>query len=381
MKHTKRTIIRFAIMLTMMLMTSSLVQAGSNDLRFSDLFVRQVIDASNNPVVISNDLTNNVYAIISDHIVQIGYTRVYDSYTLPKGHQYEVIENTGQNTHNRYFTFKPSRTTHNHIFSKDWSYDNDYHWHECVADGHNDVCREEEGSEKATHTYGTTGDSRFMCTVCGYVNTTKKEEVANTSVVEKTPSGQTNQVPATIQLNSNLFVRWKGNNVLVNWGTVPSADSYEVWATYCGTSSFELVTTVQSGSKATIKKIKGKKLNKKRGVKAYVVAKQGGTSLGRTLYGHSASPKHSRTNAKKVTVKKNSYSLSVGQTAKIDAKTVKSKSSKKLLHNGYLRYASSNNSVATVSSGGRITAVGAGTCEVWVYALNGKSKTVTVNVK
>ena len=368
-------------MLTMMLMTSILVQAGSDDLRFSDLHVGQTIDASSDSVVISNDITNSyVYAIISDHIVQMGYTRVYENYFLSQGHKYEVIENTGQNTQYRYLTFKPFSTTHNHHFSEDWSYDNEYHWHECVADDRSDVCREEEGSKKVTHTYGTTGDAEFTCTVCGYVNTTKKVEVANTSVVEKTPSGQTNEL-VTILLNSNLFVRWKGDNVLVNWGTVPSADSYEVWATYCGISTFEFVTTVQGGNKATIKKLKGKKLNKKRGVKTYVVAKQGGTTLGRSLYGHSTSPKHSRTNAKKVTVKKNSYSLSVGQTAKINANTVKAKSNKKLLHNGYYRYASSNTSVATVSSGGRITAVGAGTCKVWVYALNGKSKKMTVTVK
>lgn len=48
---------------------------------------------------------------------------------------------------------------------------------------------------------------------------------------------------------------------------------------------------------------------------------------------------------------------------------------------GRLRFASSNPAVATVSNGGRITAVSAGTCDVWVYAQNGRSRKVTVMVQ
>ena len=55
---------------------------------------------------------------------------------------------------------------------------------------------------------------------------------------------------------------------------MPGASSYEVWAEYCGTSSYKKVGTVQGKNKATIKRLKGKKLKKKRCIKAYVVAKR-----------------------------------------------------------------------------------------------------------
>ena len=182
-------------------------------------------------------------------------------------------------------------------------------------------------------------------------------------------------------MNSGFFVHWKGRSVVASWGEVPGADSYDVWATYCGTSTFEKIKTVKSASKAVIKKLKGKKLDQKRGVKVFIVAKQGGAELGRTHYGHCASSRSSRTNAKRITIKQSSYTLTAGQTAKIKAKIVKEKSGRKLLHGDILRYASSHPSIATVNTKGIIHAVGTGTCKIWVYALNGYSNMVTVTVQ
>ena len=164
------------------------------------------------------------------------------------------------------------------------------------------------------------------------------------------------------------------------WGSAPGADSYEVWAAFCGTSAFEKVCTVQA-SKATIKSLKGKKLSRKKCVKAYVVAMRAGTEIGRTFIGHTAGPENRHTNAKKITVSKTAYSLPVGQTEKIQAKIVKAKKGRKLLHGNNLVYASSNPAVAAVSADGTISAVGAGSCEVWVYALNGKRQKLTVTVQ
>ena len=45
-----------------------------------------------------------------------------------------------------------------------------------------------------------------------------------------------------------------------------------------------------------------------------------------------------------------------------------------------LRYCSSNRNVATVSSGGKIKAVGAGSCKIYVIANNGVFATVKVTV-
>ena len=45
------------------------------------------------------------------------------------------------------------------------------------------------------------------------------------------------------------------------------------------------------------------------------------------------------------------------------------------------RYMSSDEKIATVSSGGKVTAKGKGTCYIYVYAHNGVSKQVKVTVQ
>ena len=62
----------------------------------------------------------------------------------------------------------------------------------------------------------------------------------------------------------------------------------------------------------------------------------------------------------------------------------KLKKGKKLMKKGHgpkLRYLSSNTKVATVSSSGKILAKAKGKCSVYVYAVNGVSKTIKVTVK
>ena len=90
------------------------------------------------------------------------------------------------------------------------------------------------------------------------------------------------------------------------------------------------------------------------------------------------------TNARRVTVQKDSYTLGAGKTAMIKAETVLEIQGKKLLgndHDARYRYSSDNNKVATVDENGKITAVGKGTCHIYIYAQNGTSKKVSVTVK
>ena len=192
------------------------------------------------------------------------------------------------------------------------------------------------------------------------------------------------QIPASILLNSQFHVSWKGTKVQVTWGSVPSADTYEIYAEYCSKKQCEKISTVHGGNKLTFRQLNGKKLNPKKAVKVYVEAYSGGMKLGRTLLGHAAGPKNKQTNAKKVKASKNTYKLKIGKTAKIKAGTVKESKRKKLLganHSARYRYATSDMSVATVDKKGRIKAVGTGTCNIWVYAQNGRSKMVTVIVQ
>ena len=64
--------------------------------------------------------------------------------------------------------------THTHAWATAWSNDVTYHWHACTGEGATDACLNETAAAKAAHTYGDTGDARFTCTVCEYVDTTKQ---------------------------------------------------------------------------------------------------------------------------------------------------------------------------------------------------------------
>ena len=86
----------------------------------------------------------------------------------------------------------------------------------------------------------------------------------------------------------------------------------------------------------------------------------------------------------KVTVKKKKITLKAGKSYAIKAKINKIDETKILLreaHGPAIRYRSSNTKIAKVSSKGKITAKAPGKCKVYVYAINGVSKTIRVTVK
>ena len=260
-----------------------------------------------------------------------------------------------------------------------------------------------KGAEAETYYvwYKVTGDKNHtdINPACVPVTIAKKDEPKqdppkeNPPAPEKNPPAptpekkeapkQTKKTDVSILLNANIRLSWKDSKAVFKWGNAPGADTYEVWMAYCG-KPLKKVLTVHNVNKVEIEEIHGKKLNKKRSVKAYVVAYQKGTVIGKSLDCHSAGVKSRFTNAKKVKTSKNTYKLKVGETKKLKAKAVKKNSSKVFLgkhHCARLRYASSDPSIATVSKKGTITAKKAGTCKVWAYAQNGRSKKVTVVVE
>ena len=60
---------------------------------------------------------------------------------------------------------------HTHAYAAAWTSDETNHWHVCQAT--TGACDTPKGNI-AEHTYGTTGDARFTCTVCSYVSPTRK---------------------------------------------------------------------------------------------------------------------------------------------------------------------------------------------------------------
>ena len=127
----------------------------------------------------------------------------------------------------------------------------------------------------------------------------------------------------------------------------------------------------------------------KKNYKIYVAAYKlvGGkkVSLGKSITAHGIGRKNEAyTNASEIVLKKDSYSLESGASATISASTVRDDKNKKLLSDAHakeFRYASSNKKVATVSSSGKIKAVGEGSCTIYVYSRNGYAETVKVTVK
>ena len=107
-----------------------------------------------------------------------------------------------------------------------------------------------------------------------------------------------------------------------------------------------------------------------------------GLSTSPTAYAYTSDGNKKTTNPKCVTVKAKKVSLKVGKKTTIKASVKGVKSGKKVLDKGgKVRYVSSDPSIAKVNSKGKITAVGKGTCVIYVLASNGVYKTVTVKVK
>ena len=195
-----------------------------------------------------------------------------------------------------------------------------------------------------------------------------------------------------LKINEGLKVDQKGSTIKATWGRVSDADGYKVYVQYCGKKFKEEPNAVVKGAKnntVTIKKINGKKLDLKKNYKFYVVAYKTvngeDVELGRSITAHIVGRKNTKyTNVKKVNVKKSKFTLKVNKTATIKASTVLVSKNKKQLTNAHakeFRYATSNEKVATVSTKGKIKAVGKGKCTIYVYARNGYCKKVSVTVK
>lgn len=195
-----------------------------------------------------------------------------------------------------------------------------------------------------------------------------------------------------IQMNAGLKARHKGSKLTISWGKVDGADRYQVYGAYCGQKP-RLLKTIKNTriTKTEIKELKGKKLNPQKSCKFYIRAcwdKKGKTiKTVSSLHIHIAGTENDEiTNVKAIKVRKKSITLKPGQTNVIKPRLVltgknKKKKSFSKEHGRPFRYASSDKSVATVSSGGKITAGKPGRCTVYVYAINGCSRKIAVNVR
>jgi hypothetical protein len=191
------------------------------------------------------------------------------------------------------------------------------------------------------------------------------------------------------KINSAIKGSVNDNGLKVSWGAVANADRYEIYAAYCNNgNAYKKVKTVDGDvTSFTVKKLNGKKIDSKKCVKAYVVAyrKVNGkyVQVAKSITLHMAGSRNTKyTNATGIKVKKDSFTLKEGETATIKPTLVLNKSWKNPVnHTADFRYQSTNTSVATVDKNGKITAKKKGTCTIYIFAHNGKFKSVKVTVR
>lgn len=196
---------------------------------------------------------------------------------------------------------------------------------------------------------------------------------------------------AQAAMNSEVTVTQKGKKITLKWTKSASADGYDVYVQYCGSKATKPVKTIKKNTttKATIKKINGKKINLKKNFHAYIEAYKmidgKKVVLGKSNVGHVVGAKNSKyTNVKSIKLTKKSYTVKVGKTTKVKARITLVDKSKKHIskaHGAKFRYKSSDTSIATVSKKGKIKGIKKGTCTIYVYAINGKMKKAKVTVK
>ena len=216
----------------------------------------------------------------------------------------------------------------------------------------------------------------------------KKDDPSPPKPQPPKPTPSVDKAAAKIALDSGTKAISSGSKVTASWGAVKGASSYVIYANYCGQKKLKKIRTVSGKTTSfDITKLNGKKFNPKKNLKFYVVAyktvKGKKVKLAKSIMAHAPGSKNSkRTNVTGVKVKKASFTLKKGKTAKIKAKLVLQKKNRKpLKHEAKFRYATSNKKVAKVNKKGKITAGGKGKCTVYVYAVSGVSKKVKVTVK
>lgn len=196
------------------------------------------------------------------------------------------------------------------------------------------------------------------------------------------------------KLNAGLMTSWNGRRLTVKWGIVSVADGYDVFVVECGKSypkKPSATVTKPAATQVKLTKAAGKKLNPTKEYKVVVKAfrmADGKKEYIATSYSLHRAGKNSRslTNVKKIKVKKKTYSLKKGKTAKLKVTLTKENKKKRLITHASMagkgvRYWSSDKKIATVTNKGKIKAVGTGNCIIYIMADDGVKVQVKVTVK
>ena len=181
-----------------------------------------------------------------------------------------------------------------------------------------------------------------------------------------------------------LLATGKGGDkkISISWNSYEGADGYDCYWSYCnGKQNYTKFATAKAGKN----RVTSRHLDNNRRYKYFVAAYK--LVDGKKVYIAKSNPLHvalkdaKTTNAKAVTVNQKTVTLKAGQTFVIKSRTrLENTKKKELLHVAAYRYYTSDQSVASVSKNGKITATKAGTCVIYVVANNGVYATIEVTV-
>jgi hypothetical protein len=193
------------------------------------------------------------------------------------------------------------------------------------------------------------------------------------------------------KITGNLILTMKRSNkdsLKLNWTKVKNVDGYDVFMSRCHNNGDryqpELVQSFDNNSTFSWS---ANELQPgtcyKAIVKAYVLVNGEKEYVRTSLMAHCVTfGETNKTNAVKLTLNKRKVTLTKGKSFQIKATTVKDDPTKSYVtHEPEVRYFSTDLSVAKVSKDGKITALGTGTCRIYVETLNGIYKSIKVTVK
>ena len=205
--------------------------------------------------------------------------------------------------------------------------------------------------------------------------------VAPTKIPEQTQAPAKSETEATIS-PVPVFAKQKAitsNSVTIRWNRLDDADGYDLYMAQ-GKGKLKLVKSLlASKSSIKIKKLKKGTYYKFR-VDAYKLSGDEKIITGKSALIYIATKGGKYVNATKVKLTKSRLKMTVGKKANIKAKAVKNKGIMKNFTKS-IRYISSDTSICTVNSKGRVKGIKAGTAKIYCYTQNGIYKTVKVQVR
>ena len=182
----------------------------------------------------------------------------------------------------------------------------------------------------------------------------------------------------------NIFVASKSNSskVKLKWAKVEEAKGYVIYKYDNTKNKYKKIKELNNNYNSwTDKKLdKNKKYTYRISTIGKIKGKKKYSSKSYAISSVTLTSKSKKVNVKSVIVNKNSINLKLKDSYKLKTTFVSEKKNKELISTNKIWY-SSNKKVATVSSSGKVTAKGYGSCYIYCRAHNGKySKTkVTIN--